>query len=248
MNPSDQSPHPSLGKTGLVFDIGVKCNTQSIRRRLGIPAYSSPFDNMDSVHGLRDIARLLSDEQNSYFLDKDKWVIRNDYAPRSPIVRAKVVYHCDFPGLFYPHFHAGWFDDISPEDLQKWQNNPDCSLDLIWEGFRSTFKRRLDRLRTLFRDGQKIIFLRVDEARSIQRIYAHGNTNHDIDFFSRQLVNKGLTNFKMLYLYAESTQYNRSIQNNQLVEAIPISLDAEYDKSVDIALTSRLRCEESNNR
>jgi hypothetical protein len=240
MNPSDQLHHPSLDKKDLVFDIGVKCNTQAIRRRLGIPAYSSPFDNMDSVHGLRDIARLLSEEQNDYFLNKDKWVIRNDYASRSSIVRAKVIYHSDFPGLFYPHFHAGWFDDISPEDLQTWQNEPECSLDLIWHGFSSTFKRRLDRLRTLLRDGQKICFLRIDEARSIQRIYAHGNTNHDIDYFSRQLVSKGLINFKIVYLYGECPQYNRSIQSNQFVDAIPIRIDAEYDVLVDRALAAQL--------
>jgi hypothetical protein len=233
-------PH-STGGNDLIFDLGVKCNTQAIRKRLGIQAYSSPFDNMDSVHGLRDIARLLSDERNDYFTDRDKWVIRNDYASRSNIVRAKVIYHTGFPGLFYPHFHAGWFSDVSQSDLTAWQNDPDCSLDLVWNGFSSTFGRRLDRLKSLLRDDKQISFLRIDEARSIQRIYSQGNTDLDIDYFRQKLASAGLNSFRLVYIYGTNSQYNRTITSGEVINAIPIRIDDEYDRMVEIALAARTK-------
>lgn len=229
--------HLPASSNSFVFDVGVKCNTQAIRRKMGISAYSSPFDNMDSVHGLRDIARLLSDEQSNYFADKDKWVVRNDYASRSTIVRAKVLYHSDFPGLFYPHFHASWFCNISQQELTTWQNSPECSLDLIWNGFSNTFSRRLDRLKSFLRDDKFIYFLRIDEARSISRIYSQGNTDQDISWFTNKLASAGFNNFKLIYLYGTSDQYNRIISSSELVTAIPIAIDPEYDKLVDKMLS-----------
>lgn len=236
-----QPLEPFSRQKSLIFDIGVKCNTQAIRRRLGIQAYSSPFDNMDSVHGLRDIAKILANERSDYFIDRDKWVIRNDYASRSNIVRAKVLYHIDFPGLFYPHFHAGWLGEISQPELTAWQNDPECSLDLVWNGFSSTFARRLDRLMSLLRDGKQISFIRIDEARSIQRIYSHGNTEHDINYFRQELASSGLQSFRLVYIYGNSPQYNRRISCSEHINAIPIKIDTEYDEQVDKALAAWIK-------
>lgn len=228
-----------------VFGLGVKCNTAAARKRLGLQNYSSPFDNMDSVNGLRDIARVLSIGPEAYFGSKDKWIVRNDYGSRSTEVRTKILYHADYPGLFYPHFYSRWFDQSVACKLDEWIKNPKANLDLVWEGFSSTFSRRLNRLVNLLENGSKILFLRIDEINSLNRIYSSGNTCHDIEYFAEGLLKVGYTSCHLLYIYGYSDQFTREIPNvgfnqmcSQTWKAIGIRADINYDCNVSECLSS----------
>lgn len=238
-------PLPSLARWDHVFGLGVKCNTAAARKRLGLQTYSSPFDNMDSVLGLRDIARVLSIGSEAYFGARDKWVLRNDYGSRSTEVRTKILYHSDYPGLFYPHFHSRWFDHFVASQLDGWIKDPEGKIDLVWNGVSSTFSRRLDRLVDFLRGGSRISLLRIDEINSLSRIYSSGNTIHDIQFFAEEMARAGFDNFQLLYIYAHSPQFNREgIADGldqlfpQRLKTIALHADEHYDSKVLECLSS----------
>lgn len=227
-----------------VFGIGVKCNTAAVRKRLGIQQYSSPFDNMDSVHGLRDMARVLRLGTNEYFGSKDDWILRNDYAPRDMTLRAKVLYHADYPGLLYPHFYSGWFESSVRDNLEKWIKDPDANKDFIWSGFSQTFSRRLDRLIGLLKTGARVLLLRIDAPSSLNRIYSSGNTLHDIQYFVDVLTTAGFAGFQLLYIYAHNCHYKRAISNadgpqldSPSWRSIGLAADAEFDNQVEATLS-----------
>lgn len=219
-----------------VFSLGTKCNTHSIRRKVGIPGFSSPFDSMDSVHGLRDCARVISIGSSAYFGERHNWILRNDYASRSTVVRAKVLYNSDYPGLFYPHFYSGWFDQPVADQLSDWILDPNSSLDVVWEGFRSTFSRRLDRLVDFLQEGRKVLFLRIDDKASLARIYSQGNNVQDLDYACSRLNRAGYLNFKVLYFYTRSSQYFREIPSGSHWHAIGVDVDS-FDDQVSTHLS-----------
>lgn len=221
-----------------VFSFGTKCNTHVIRRKLGIPGFSSPFDNMDSVHGLRDCARVAIAGPSVYFGDVSNWVLRNEYAPRSTVVRSKALYNTDFPGLFYPHFHPGWFDQSVADNLNAWILDPQSTIDFVWNGFSSTFSRRLDRLSSFLISGKKILFLRIDEKNSLSRIYTHGNTLNDLTYSASMLRKSGFDNFHILYVYARNSQYFRDIPSGSHWDSIGVEADDSYDDVVSNYLSS----------
>ena len=53
--------------------------------------FPSPFDNMDTVEGIRDCADLMASGFDKYFDDKSSWEVINEYAPRSTEIRNKIV-------------------------------------------------------------------------------------------------------------------------------------------------------------
>ena len=53
----------------IVVNLGIKCNTLNISRSAKVRYYSSPFDNMDTVEGLVDCAKLMADGFDGYFDD-----------------------------------------------------------------------------------------------------------------------------------------------------------------------------------
>lgn len=215
-----------------VFSFGTKCNTHAIRRKLGIPGFSSPFDNMDSVHGLRDCARVAIVGPSVYFGDMSNWVLRNEYAPRSMVVRSKALYNTDYPGLFYPHFHPGWFDQSVVDKLDDWIHDPGSTIDVVWDGFSSTFARRLERLSSFLTSGKKILFLRIDEKNSLSRIYTHGNTLNDLVYSASILREAGFQNFHILYVYARTSQYFRDLSSGSHWDSIGVEADDSYDDVV----------------
>jgi len=225
--------HSLFGETwDYIFSIGTKCNTHAIRQQLGLAGYSSPFDSMDSVNGLRDCAHVLTSGDNNYFEEKHKWILRNDYASRSSVVRSKALYHCDYPGLFYPHFYSRWFEPSVADQLDEWIRDPRSTIDLVWSGFSSTFARRLERLKDLMRKKKKILFLRVDDKNSLPRIYSHGNTIHDLDYFASLLLSADFCSFQLLYVYAFNDKYLREAASGSHWHAIGVDTEGPYDELV----------------
>jgi hypothetical protein len=112
----------------MVVSLGIKCNLAPILDVTGKRYISSPFDNMDSVEGLAEAGDLIAQRFKGYFDNIDHWHIRNDCPPKRTDVRAKIIWHQDFPNLYYPHFHAGWFSSEIAPKISQWIVDPNGSL------------------------------------------------------------------------------------------------------------------------
>lgn len=167
----------------IVVTLGIKCNIAPILSRIGKRYTSSPFDNMDSVEGLVQAGELLASKFQGYFEDRSRWCIRNDYPRNTSEIRAKIVWHENYPSLYFPHFHPGWFDAETAPRIAEWIKDPKGSLDLVWEGLKATYSRRQNRLIDLLSSGNRVLFLRAEERSQLRRLEKR-NLVEDLQIFS----------------------------------------------------------------
>lgn len=186
--------------------IGIKCNAAPILGRLKKRYISSPFDNMDSVKGFAEAGVLIGNKFHGYFDNVSKWKVCDRRDPKSQNIKAKVLWNEEIPNLFYPHFHPGWFPDISEDAIKSWVLEPNGSLDLVWEGFKNTYYRRKKRLDNILSSAENVLFIRIEARDQIRHL-------KKIDLIeSAKTFNKSVEkaypdlNFRTLYFYCESDE------------------------------------------
>jgi hypothetical protein len=215
----------------LVVNLGIKCNTLGISRSANVRYYSSPFDNMDTVEGLRDCADLMADGFENYFSDKNDWEIVNEYAPRSTEIRNKIVNHKKTPKVYYPHFADVWFKEtLTKDELHNWKLGDEPTIDPIWTDFVRVFENRQQRLASQLRSKNKILFFRADEKRQLKR--AHGtNQDEDLKYFIDTLQKAyPQTEIGLLYFYCNNAKFERNLSSDNYIHTELIPDDIKEDE------------------
>lgn len=232
----------------IVCNLGVKCNTLPFSREAGVRTFSSPFDNIDTVEGLIDLADLLSSRFYDYWLDIDNWRIRNDYAPKTNVLRAKVLWHKDFPGVFYPHFNEAWLSGnyLNSEELKRWRDSPELDIEPIFYDLKKIFSQRESRLVKMLDQGLNVLFLRVDESRSLRRIHGF-NENNQLNYFANKVASSFVnSNVKVAYFYHTNENFDRVLTSNERVECIKIpSIEIEREFLIDKLKSLRVKSRDS---
>ena len=215
----------------IVVNLGIKCNTLNISRSAKVRYYSSPFDNMDTVEGLVDCARLMASGFDGYFDDIKEWGIKNEYAPRSTEIRNKIVWHKDSPDVYYPHFADVWFEDnLTKEELHDWKLSDNLDLNPIWEDMNRVFGNRQQRLASQLRSENKILFFRADEKRQLKRVHGTSQDEHLEKFISTMRTAYPQTEIGLLYLYCNNDRFQRELTSSDWVHAELIPADIKEDE------------------
>ena len=215
-------------KWNIVVNLGIKCNTLGISREAGVRYFSSPFDNMDTVEGLVETANLISTKFFNYFSDIKMWNIRNEIAPRSSIIRNKIIWHKDTPNVYYPHFADTWFENsISKKELNKWKTSSDLNIDFIWYDFKRIFENRQKRLINQLENKNKILFFRADEPRQLRRVYSTNQNKHLQEFINKVQLAFPTSEVGLMYLYCNNSKYKRNLISSDSIytECVPDDVD-----------------------
>ena len=212
----------------IVVNLGIKCNTLKISRDAGVRYFSSPFDNMDTVEGLVETSHLISTKFVNYFSDIKMWNIRNEIAPRSSIIRNKIIWHKDTPNVYYPHFADSWFENsITKKELHEWKTTSNLNIEFIWSNFKRIFENRQKRLINHLENKNKILFFRADEPRQLRRVYSTNQNKHLQEFISKIQLAFPKTEVGLMYLYCNNSKYKRNLISSESIytECIPADVD-----------------------
>jgi hypothetical protein len=218
----------------LIFNIGIKCNAAPISQKLGQRYISSPFDNMDSVCGLAEAGNLIANRFENYFQNREKWHLRNGRESRNDKIRLKMIWHEDYPNLFYPHFYEGWLSNITKDEINNWIEDENGTIDFVWAGFSQVYSNRQKRLLDIMDRGKKILFLRIDERPQLKRLEKTNGVVNDTLFFC-ETIKKAYPNlnFGFLYLYSQPGEIFPPVLNDTAYfEPLPLESDeAAYAES-----------------
>lgn len=215
----------------ITVNLGIKCNALGISRQADVRYYSSPFDNIDTVDGLVNCGKLISRKFKGYFDSVDDWRIKNDIHRATNELRAKIKWHKDSPDIFYPHFYEAWIKGaLTAAELDAWKKSLELDIKPVWNDLKEVFTRRQDRLiRILENPKNKVLFLRIDERRSLKRLKNY-NTQAEFDSFIESVTSAFPGNkIGLLYLYAQSDMIPRSFSNSENFEAIEIPEDVDEE-------------------
>jgi hypothetical protein len=215
----------------IVVNLGIKCNTLGISRNANVRYFSSPFDNMDTVEGIRECADLMASGFDKYFDDKSSWEVINEYAPRSTEIRNKIVWHKDTPKVYYPHFADVWFKDtLTKDEMHDWKLGEELTIDPIYKDFVRVFGNRQQRLASQLRSKNKILFFRADEKRQLKR--AHGsNQDEDLEYFIDTLQKAyPQTEVGLLYFYCNNQKFTRELSTSKYIHTELIPEDIKEDE------------------
>ena len=200
----------------VVINLGIKCNTLSLSVRGGVRYFSSPFDNIDTVEGLRESADLLSERFEGYFQNIEKWHIKNHLDRETNEVHTKILWHENSPNVFYPHFNERWLsgDGITPEQLTVWKESHELDLETIFPELSKLFNTRQQRLVRLLETGLNVLFLRVDERRNVERRIVPTNSQYDFEYFVGKISAAfPSSNIKCLYFYCQGDNLRREFSD-----------------------------------
>ena len=215
----------------IVVNLGIKCNTLSISRTANIRYYSSPFDNMDTVEGLVESAKLMVSGFDGYFDDIKDWDIKNEVAPRSTEIRNKIVWHKGSPDVYYPHFAPVWFEgNLTEEELHDWKLSEQLTIEPIWEDMKRVFGNRQQRLASQLRSENKILFFRADEKRQLKRVHGTSQDEHLEEFISIMRTAYPQTEIGLLYLYCNNDRFQRELTSSEWVHVELIPEDIKEDE------------------
>lgn len=217
----------------LVVNLGIKCNTSPISRNAGIRYFSSPFDNVDTVHGLVDAARLMAKGFKGYMEDVADWNIQNIYSKGKIITKS--LTHRDVPGIQYPHFHAGWtHGTLTKEDIQRWAEKEETDILTIWPYLKDTFTRRQQRLISLLGSRNHILFLRIDTPNHYVQVYKRNQAGDLQQFMEIMKAAYPDTTFGLLYFYYNTGKYQRLLEPSESLcpVLIPEGSDADLETFV----------------
>ena len=230
----------------IVVNLGIKCNTLSLSVKGGVRYFSSPFDNIDTVEGLRECGDLLASKFNGYFDDVENWKVKNHLNRETNEVHTKILWHKDTPSVYYPHFNERWLSGrgISGEELQIWKSDPKLDVHTIFPDLSQVFSVRQKRLVKLLESGLRILFLRVDERRNVENRITPTNTQEDFEYFIDK-VSKAFpdTEVSCLYLYCQDQDSPRNFENSEYIEylEIPIAENRETEDQFVIDTLKKLQ-------
>tara|TARA_A100001037_G_scaffold306597_1_gene353121 strand:+ start:42281 stop:43027 length:747 start_codon:yes stop_codon:yes gene_type:complete len=197
----------------IIIGLGVKCNTMWIQKRADCRYTSSPFDNMETTCGLIQSADLLKNEFADYWETKSDWSL-NQY-PGSKGIRNNKYFE-----LYYPHFEESWFSDfMNKGQFKEWNRRGSLELtDSIYNGFKKVFGKRQQRLISILKEKNNVLFLRVDSEPSQAKITYQNNQQKHIDYFMDTLTN-AYPNSKIgfLYYFINTPKYKRKFESSNFV-------------------------------
>lgn len=211
----------------IAINIGVKCNLLPISRKANIRYISSPFDNMDSVDGFAEMGDLIATRFENYF-SPSLWALRNDCAINSTEIRAKIAWNEHYPGLYYPHFHHRWLNEVNEYDLAKWVTDPEGKLDFVWKGFSDTYRRRQERFVNILDDKNSVLFVRLEDKASLRRLLQR-NVESDARHFELSIKKTfSGTKFAVVYFYYDKGDRNFESTELTYFEKIPMECDEDF--------------------
>lgn len=224
-----------------VVNLGIKCNVVSISRAAAVRYYSSPFDNIDTVDGLVDCARLMASHFRDHMVNIQDWRSVNVLNKNGEIV-AKSLTHVNVPNIQYPHFYEGWSGGaLTKEDVKRWIETPDAEISYVWEYFSKTFVTRQERLISWLKARKKILFLRVDTHEHASRVFRANQISHVREFTRTMKDAFPQVHIGLLYFYFNNDRYARKFvsSGNFCAELIPNTCCTKED--VDAFVCDRLK-------
>jgi hypothetical protein len=227
-----------------VCNLGIKCNAAPLARKAGVRYWSSPFDNIDTVDGLTEVADILSSKYANYFESIGDWDIKNDFSSTGEF-RTKIFWHKKYPKVYYPHFNERWLShDLTSDGLKEWFTPDILDLNPIWLDFTDTFGRRASRLISQLEvTNTNLLFLRIEEPVSIKRIM-----KTDVQREAEYFIEKVSQTFPdstigLLYIYADSDENKRSFVNTDKIDFVGVSPSNYENESIEVIKRLKLLTE-----
>lgn len=197
----------------VIVGLGVKCDTMWIQKRADCRHISSPFDNMETTCGLTQCADLLKTEFLDYWEDINDWQLVS-YAGRKGIRNKKYF------DLYYPHFEYKWYARyMRPYEFKTWKKGRKSELtDPIFNGFKKVFGKRQQRLISILKEKNNILFLRIDAEEKQKKITYENNQQSHVDYFMETVTNAyPNSQIGFLYYYMNTPRYKREFTPSELI-------------------------------
>ena len=197
----------------VIVGMGVKCDTMWIQKRADCRYISSPFDNMETTCGLTQVGDLLECEFEEYWTDINEWKL-NSYG------RAKGIRSKKYFNLYYPHFEYDWYSSyMTYREFNKWKRFGKNSLaEPIFNGFKEVFGNRQQRLISILKEKNKVLFLRIDAERKQKKITYENNQQSHVDYFMEKVTNAyPNSQIGFLYYYINTPKYKREFTSSELI-------------------------------
>ena len=200
----------------VAYNVGVKCNALDITKTAGVRYFSSPWDNMHTVRGLTQTAKLMASGFENYMADINDWTIW--YRERQSQIR-----HKDYKWCYYPHMDFQWVENYTTEeDYNKWKQSKEGDLNPIWKGFSETYTRRQQRMTSILESENKMLLLRIDvDNRQLRKIRRKNKTEHLNRFMETMTKAYPNKNWGLLYLYCDENRNLSCDYDNCHLECIP---------------------------
>lgn len=206
----------------VIVTIGTNCTNASIVKKNGMRYFSSPFDNIETSPALVECSALIAREFKGYMDSAEDWPLntRNSLINRKTACQIKTD-KLDFSKITFPHIYREWFPGFKRNDwrnFNKWRSSEDAwDHNQAWERFKTTMHHRQQRLVSLLKSENKILFLRID-ASQCKQIFPNNQLNHCNKFVSDIETAYPNADFGFYYLYKD-TYYGKPRQPEPFVSA-----------------------------
>jgi len=194
----------------VIVGLGVKCDTMWIQKRADCRHISSPFDNMETTCGLTRCGDLLKSEFEGYWDDINDWKL-NSHG------RTKGIRNNNYFDLYYPHFEYYWYSDfMTPHEFRIWKRFGSTELsDPIFNGFKKVFGKRQQRLISILKEKNNVLFLRIDAEEKQKKITYENNQQSHVDYFMETVTNAyPNSQIGFLYYHMNTPRYKREFKSS----------------------------------
>jgi len=205
----------------VIVTIGTNCTNASIVKKNGMRYFSSPFDNIETSTALVECSDLIAREFKGYMDSVENWPLKsNGSKTANRTVRCNIKKdNLDFSRIYFPHIYRSWFHGLKRNDwrnFNKWLPSADAwNHNKAWERFKTTMHRRQQRLVSLLKSKNKILFLRIDSS-PLKYIFPHNQLHHCNTFVSDIETAYPNADFGFYYLYKD-TYYGKPRQPEPFV-------------------------------
>ena len=183
----------------VVINLGTNCEVHSITNKLKLRYFSSPFDSIETTHGLDTLTELLSCKFEGFMNNSSDWKLYG---------RPKRTRNKKYEKLFYVHVYKKWLGDMKHSDWKNFNTlNSTWQVGNAWERFKTTMWNRQQRLISLLESENKVLFLRTDPLLGDDTKKSNVWNNNTSKQFENLIENVKKTypnlNFGVYYLYSD---------------------------------------------
>ena len=212
-----------LKEWNVIVTIGTNCYNASVVKANGMRYFSSPFDNIETSSALVECSALIARKFKGYMNSVEDWplvTVNSNTANRATACNIKDG-DLDFSKILFPHIYRQWFFGFERNDwrnFNKWLPSEDAwNHNQAWERFKTTMHHRQQRLVSLLKSENKILFLRID-ASQCKQIFPNNQLSHCNKFVSDIENAYPSADFGFYYLYKD-TYYGKPRQQEPFVSS-----------------------------